>query len=96
MTDNTSMLERMAERIEAAFAKQGGGYALDTDWTEVARAALQAIREPSREQSLAMSRALIDNWPKLIGDDVCVNGRLSDATYKAAIDAILSESPTNG
>ena len=44
-------------------------------------------REPSREQQLAMQKALLDNWPKLIGDDVCVNGRLLDAVYEAALSA---------
>lgn len=83
MTDNTSMLERMAERIEAAFAKQGGGYALDTDWTEVARAALQAIREPSLE----MLGHGVDAWN--------AGGDLVDV-WSAMIDAILSEDPTNG
>jgi hypothetical protein len=44
-------------------------------------------REPTREQQLAMQKALLDNWPKLIGDDVCVNGRLLTAVYEAALSA---------
>lgn len=95
MTNNTSMLERMARATYAKWIEDVQD--LESSWSdlpeshrarliEATRAALQAIREPSenvREVGIAARRA----------DPHNVNPH---HVWAPMIDAILSEEPTNG
>lgn len=46
--------------------------------------------EPTREMRLAMQRALLDNYPEIIGGEVYTNGRLETAIYAAGVAAAPS------
>ena len=99
----TTMLEKMADRIAEAFAAQGGGYAADTDWAEIARAALQAIRDLDSGDIndgglaalVAGKRALYSCSadPELQDARGCfhamIDAMLNDAHAKPAVDARL-------
>ncbi|MFA4899915.1 MAG: hypothetical protein WC563_10350 [Brevundimonas sp.] len=43
--------------------------------------------EPTREQELAMQRALLKDYPKVFEGEAYVNGKLLDAIYAAALAA---------
>lgn len=86
------MSESMIERVAKAIAKARGGWHADEgQWRsceDEARAAIEAMRDPTEAMTLAMLQA----WETPPGEDA----DSSDMTpnWKAAIDAALAEIPT--
>ena len=91
------MIERVGDAMFAAMSM--GEDPIDREhpcWNTLARAAIAAMREPSREQYLAMQSALLKHYPVVFDGEACIRGSMMEALYQAGIDAALSEPPTGG
>lgn len=94
-----SMIERVATAIRRADAERGTYYGVDeVDALTLARAAIEAMREPTGKMEHAGYEALLpDNWPH---DEWPVDGKGDEwaseiiearMAYRAMIDAALNE-----
>lgn len=99
----TSMVEKVQAALVAAIEAHPNSTWRDTDcggddvqidgfinMKALARAAIAAMRVPTKPQRLAMQRALLDNYPEIYDSEVYTNGNMMQAIYLAAIDASLS------